>query len=159
MSYISLSEAVNYLANKVGSEPFLNATPELQQKALDSAVAIIDTIKFKGYTKEIDQDGQWPRLGIVDSQGRLYPEIPKAVKYANAQLAVTVIQTNGTLTEETSSKGSKKVIKAGPLETEFFEFKKENQSGREYVPNFVYDMLKDFISTKSSALNITLERA
>ena len=158
MSYISLSEAVNYLAKKVGSEAFLNATPELQQKALDSAVAIIDTIKFNGYTKEVDQDGQWPRLGIVDNQGRLYPEVPKAVKYANAQLAVEIVKNNN-LTSEDNSKGSKKVIKAGPLETEFFEFKKQNESGREYVPNFVYDMLKDFIKTKSSVLDITLERS
>ena len=89
-SYVTLAEADAYFATRAHAESWEDA--ENQEQLLITASSTIDWfITWKGLRATGTQSMDWPRSGVYDKVGELYPEdvIPIDVKIATFEMALS----------------------------------------------------------------------
>ena len=59
--YVTLEDCTTFLSTELWAEAWLTAEPENQQKALNKAETIIDSIQYVGDKLDSDQDNEFPR--------------------------------------------------------------------------------------------------
>jgi hypothetical protein len=83
MAYATESEAATYMATRVGSEPWDDASPEERTKALGHATTILDRLNYSGEKTSTTQDNEFPRG--TDT------EVPQDIKDACAEIALALL--------------------------------------------------------------------
>ena len=96
-SYVTLSEANSYFADRAHSDLWENEDD--QASALVTASQVIDWyVTWKGVRVTGTQSMDWPRSGVYDKVGVLYPEdiIPPDVKIAVYEMALASLDSDRT---------------------------------------------------------------
>lgn len=91
-SYISLEDAQAYFANRLRSDAWDEASELEKEKALKTATKRINCLRFIGRPVDPNQELAFPRL-IQNSFGVLVRvDIPKAVKEATCEEAISLLE-------------------------------------------------------------------
>src|SRR5690606_31374425 len=91
-SYVTLEEADEYVAGLAG--PSARAWEQLdtdaKRRALLTATRRLDQEDYAGRKASNAQALKWPRVGVRDEDGRVYPSdvVPEVVKNAQVELAL-----------------------------------------------------------------------
>jgi|ERR1041385_1957589 hypothetical protein len=84
-SYVTLTEANDYFADRLNTTEWDAATSETKEKALVTATRRIDEEQFFGYKVSNTQALKWPRYNVLDEDGFFFfaPDlIPEPIKQA-----------------------------------------------------------------------------
>src|ERR1044072_3560587 len=84
-SYVTLTEANDYFADRLNTTEWDTATSDTKEKALITATRRIDEEQFVGYKVSNTQSLKWPRYNVLDEDGLFYfpvDSIPERVKQA-----------------------------------------------------------------------------
>jgi hypothetical protein len=84
-SYVTLTEANDYFADRLNTAQWDAATSETKEKALITATRRIDEEQFFGYKVSTTQALKWPRYNVRDEDGFFFlpsDSIPERVKQA-----------------------------------------------------------------------------
>src|ERR1051325_7143664 len=83
-SYVTLTEANDYFADRLNTTEWDAAVSETKEKALITATRRIDEEQFFGYKVSTSQALKWPRYNVLDEDGVYLPSdsIPERVKQA-----------------------------------------------------------------------------
>jgi len=120
-SYLTLSQANDYFANRLYSTDWTGATDPNKEAALIMATQLLDAnTDFTGAIASDTQALSWPRSGMVTRNGVAIPEdeLPADLKNATAELALSLLKTDRTAESDVEAQGITK-IKAGPVELNF----------------------------------------
>lgn len=130
-SYISLAGALAYFAS-IGDESFASKTPLQQSAALVRATYGLDSWlngRWRGRKANVGyaqsgvttpQSLDWPRCGVVDSDGQLVPNNVVPVKVQQAQCLVAKIElTTSFIQYSVTRDNSVDSKKIGPIETKY----------------------------------------
>ena len=94
-SYVTLDEANEYFASRLGSDYWDTLEDAQKEKALISATKKIDRLPFIGYKQDPYQPLQFPRFYYSTGcyyNGLLIEDIPQQVKDAVCEEALTTLQ-------------------------------------------------------------------
>jgi hypothetical protein len=116
-SYLTVSEADSYFADRLNAAEWTVATTGDKEKALIMAARQIDRLSFMGSITSTSQSMAWPRTGVADREGRPVSStvVPQEVKDAQAETALSLLR--GELTDG-GDRGIQRV-KAGSVEVEY----------------------------------------
>lgn len=118
-SYVSRAEADSYFSDRLHAAVWEAATTDSKDKSLLWAAQILDTnIRWKGVVARYSQMRAWPRSGVVDvNRGvEFNPEqIPDFLKYAQCELALSLLSEDITQDPETVGLSSLSVAGAVTL--------------------------------------------
>lgn len=96
-SYVSISEAEDYINSfVVGGSDWIALDQQSKEKSLMQAVRFLDGMMgWQGHIKDNEQSLSWPRVGVVDREGRQVfdDRVPSAIKDAQVELAVSALDT------------------------------------------------------------------
>lgn len=139
-SFTSLTEANTYWANNSGGTNWATASDENKEKALRKASQYIDkSYRFIGYHPGGSaQLLSWPRVDVVDHQGRTRSGVPQEVKDATAYMAEQALASE--LRGPLERGGAIKALKAGSVEIEY-----EDNAPGQTVYKYVDLLLRDLI--------------
>lgn len=102
-SYVSISEAEDYINSfVVGGSDWIALDQTSKEKSLMQSVRFLDGMMgWQGNIKDNEQRLAWPRVGVIDREGRCTSDdyVPSAIKDAQVELAVSALDTP--LTTET----------------------------------------------------------
>ena len=116
-SYVSLADAVAYMADRLYADAWDSATDAQRTKALIMAATALDSQNWKGSITSDDQAMAWPRTGVYDREWREVDSatVPQAVVNAQCEIAL------GILTEDPADARDPAVkrMKAGSVEVEY----------------------------------------
>lgn len=148
-SYVTVDEGDIYFAERANSAKY--EAVEDKEAGFISASRLLDwNLKFNGYKTSSSQSMEFPRDGIVLSDGTVVPSdaIPALIKYATFELMYASI---GVDRMADNSLAGIEQIKAGPL------FVKATPAGygstkAGVVPEFIRQMLSDY--TASSGIGV-----
>lgn len=116
--------ANDYLAARLGAEPWAAAGEDTREKALVTASRYFDGLKWKGKKTVASQPLAWPRTGVVLSDGTPVDSTyyPLPVTLASYELAFQLLLNPTLLTNvQQGGPGNVKRLKAGSAEIEFFK--------------------------------------
>jgi hypothetical protein len=121
-SYVTVAEAVAYLADRIDTDMWDTATPEDQAKALVTATRMIDDKAFVGQMVSNTQPLCWPRVNATIKDPKFggtvtFPTttVPERLKRAVIEQALHLLS-NENLLESRALELEK--IKVGPIEIE-----------------------------------------
>lgn len=120
-TYISLADANTYWTENTGGTNWAIASDTEKEKALRAATQYVDKhYSWLGVHPGTDQALSWPRLNVIDKNGRVIGGnvIPDAVKDAVAYIAEQVLADGGILPKRNRNSAIKSV-KAGSVEVEY----------------------------------------
>jgi len=151
-SYLSVADADTYHSDRANTS--WTGTDEVKEIALRKATQYLDsTYNWIGKIYSTTQSLSWPRVGVLDRQGRdLEGSVPQPIKNAIAELAMISLTLD--LVSNTTSDDYIKREKVGPLET---EYKDGAPAQTEY--NFVARILSGLYTSKTTGSSIGLTRA
>lgn len=120
-TYLSLADANTYWDENTGGTNWATASDAEKEKALRAATQYVDKhYSWLGNHPGNSQGLSWPRLNVVDKDGRTIGGnvIPDAVKNATAYIAEQVLADGGILPKRNRN-SSIKSVKAGSVEVEY----------------------------------------
>lgn len=98
-SYIDVAAADAYFEGRLNADVW-DALPDdtAKQKALMAATARLEQEKFAGLKLSVTQALKWPRVGVYDDDGRLYPQNaqPKELVAATCEQALVLLNAGST---------------------------------------------------------------
>lgn len=159
LTYVNVDEATNILTNVIGADSWLNLDDSIKNASLNQATFLIDSnFNWHGSIASNIQELRWPRKDVLDSDGRQISseEIPYAVKYATALLALHLTQSGGIKTVPANVRS----LKVGPISISM----DSNESiSIQTIPKTIISTLNEFgdykgLSDGSSAYNIKVTR-
>lgn len=116
-TYVTLDEVKDYAESRVGT--LKGTDDELSRQIVLAADYMEQITRFKGKKQKLDQALQFPRKGLVDSEGNsLDGTIPRAVKLAQCQLVVDSATSGKPLSNNTPTFALKRRT-LGPLTQEW----------------------------------------
>lgn len=125
-SYVTLAEAVAYMADRYPSTSWDDASESSREAALVTAAQRLDQEAFRGVpvkpltgtSNEPTQALKWPRQSVVNDEGWVYLDtiIPERVKRAQMKLAYFFLSGDITLAQSGLEQFHR--AKVGPLEVE-----------------------------------------
>lgn len=152
-SYLSVSDADDYHTDLGQSD--WTGTDAVKESALRKATKYLDsTYVWAGTIKSTTQSLNWPREGVVDSEGRdLDNQVPSKIKDATAELALLSLS-GDLVTTTTNSDYVKREKIEGAVEV---EYSASAPIGRQYraVDRILNDIYTDKIGQSSM---VKLER-
>lgn len=150
-SYLSVSNADTYHSNRSNSA--WTGSDASKESALRKATDYLDaTYNWKGSIFSTTQSLNWPRVGVIDRNGRdLDYSVPKAIKDATAELALVALSED--LLPNTSNDDYVKREKVEGLE---IEYKDGSPTGKEYL--FVSRILAGLFTSKNGGNSVSLTR-
>jgi hypothetical protein len=105
-SYLTRAEADAYFEDRLHSSTWSSASTVDRDRALLWAAKILDTrVSWSGTIVDYLQALSWPRHGVISintSQYYLPTEIPEFIKYAQAELALSLLSEDRTLDPQTA---------------------------------------------------------
>lgn len=115
-------------------------------QALIAATQIIDQFDFIGRAASATQPLQWPRLGAIDRNGQSIPAdtIPTGIKKATAELALILLRYDITDPQQQRHLFQLTMERIGETQSNYAA------SMHRKLPDFIMDLLRPFISDKSS---------
>lgn len=117
-SFVNLSDASAYFANRLYSATWSGATDADREKALKMSTGILCRERWQGTLTSSTQLLAWPRQGVVDAEGRAIPSttIPQTIKDVTAELALNLLTE-----DQTADDGSRNVraVTAGSVKVEY----------------------------------------
>ena len=116
-SYVSTSYADDYFVARFGAEAWADLDDSQKQALLVTATNLLDTFVYGGLRTSKTQPLQWPRQGIYNDEGYLYPNnvLPAGMLKATCEQALWLLQEQDrVLPDITLSQVDS--FKAGPLD-------------------------------------------
>lgn len=96
-SYVTIQEAEDYINSfVVGGSDWLALDQQSKEKSLMQSVRFLDGMMgWQGNIKSNEQHLAWPRVGVIDREGRQVfdDRIPAAIKDAQVELSVSSLDT------------------------------------------------------------------
>lgn len=142
-SYLSVAEADAYFENSLNAVAW-TVDDEKKGQALVSATRLIDAkYKFKGVKTDQLQALAFPRYGVYNLDGWSYDdnEIPRRLKNAIAELALSLLTTTDPTFADPATAGIKKVS-AGAVSV---EFDKDDRSTT--IPDAISDLIGHLVAS------------
>ena len=92
-SLLSLANAHIYFGNRIGSDKWINADEENQKKVLIMGLQRLNLERYEGSRTDEAQLPPFPRIGIVDREGRSIDSktIPQFAKDSQCEIAITIL--------------------------------------------------------------------
>ena len=119
-SYVTLAEADSYFETTPDSTQWDNKTDDNKNRALISATRWIDSLNFYGDRCDNGQALKWPRNNYeVDDVSLTCSVIPAEIKYATYELARSLANDTGAITDSTGDTGLYEQVKLGELEVKY----------------------------------------
>ena len=119
-SYVTLAEANSYFETTPDSTQWDNKTDDNKNRALISATRWIDSLNFYGDRCDNGQALKWPRNNYeVDDVSLTCSVIPAEIKYATYELARSLANDTGAITDSTGDTGLYEQVKLGELEVKY----------------------------------------
>jgi hypothetical protein len=117
-SYASVEQADTYHSKRLHNTEWTESFEATKEKALMMATSVLDVLNWKGNITNGDQGLRWPRSGVTNLDGKLYPDdaIPKPLISAVSELAWELIK--GDRTVDSDSAGISE-IKVAEIELKF----------------------------------------
>lgn len=151
-TYVSVADADEYWNNHSGGDNWATADPSDKEKALREATQYIDkSYEFRGsHPYDSEQLLSWPRIGVVDAEGRVRKndEIPKEIANATAWLAEQALESPLVPSQNRGGKIDK--IKAGEVSIDFSD---GAPSSRDF--KYVTLLISDLITSRGSSVGIS----
>jgi hypothetical protein len=120
-SYATVAEATDVITNgRLYSNAWRSATDDDKARSLIWATRLIDvSFDFTGAVTDLAQALKWPRVGIVDDEGRYFDQdtIPLIIKQATAEFAVSLLARDPTLVPKLLGQGFKSAT-LGPIKVD-----------------------------------------
>lgn len=156
-SFLSVERAISLLTelpDSPGVVSWLALEEEQQEKTLVASTMTINPLRWKGFVATPDQSLAWPRNIKIDGRRLPSDELPLDFEYAVAYMAA-FLSTNGGYTGiptgndggvqlQQNDQYSEVELGSGALRVKFKE-DNSGQSGFEYIPPFVMDILSKYI--------------
>ena len=105
-SYVTRAEADTYFGDRLHADTWSDAAALDKDKALLWAAKLLDTrVAWSGIIANYKQSLAWPRSEVISINGGQYflpTEIPNFVKYAQIELALSLIGSDRTLDPQTA---------------------------------------------------------
>lgn len=121
-SYINVADADTYFDDAIHASAWEDSTSDTKAKALVTATRSLDRQNWNGakYQDAPTQVLDWPRSGLVDSEGDAVDEttVPQEILDATCELALALIQ-NPELQDSANTGNNIKRMKAGSVELEY----------------------------------------
>ena len=124
-SYVSVAEAAGYFSLSYNRTAWSEAGNSDKEKSLAEATRLLDL--FVDWIGEIATDTQalrWPRVGVVDMDGRIVSDltVPQSIKNITCELAYNILVNSGfDVSENTVDK-----LRVGPISVDFDVQQKSN---------------------------------
>ena len=137
-SYEDEAGASAYLSNLLYVTPWTEATVEDREKALIYGTSLINRLmSWKATKTSFAQALDFPRTGLYDKDGYLVEsdEIPKRLKQATAEMALSLIVENRTAER---SYGVEKI------KVDVIEIQNSLTDEKPVIPESVMDLIKDY---------------
>lgn len=153
-SYVTLAEANTYFTNRVHADSWEDS--EVQEQLLITASSTIDWfITWKGTKATGTQTMDWPRTGVYDKVGELYPEdvVPIDVKIATFEMALSSMDSDRTADGDLAGLSE---VKAGSLQLKTDDGMYNTQP--DVIPDKIWKILAG-LTTKSGIGVVRLVRA
>jgi hypothetical protein len=153
-TYFSIASADDYFASR-GNATWIELDNEDKTFALIKACQYMDTLDWKGVRAYKDQELSWPRIGMEDEDGYAIDsdEIPKQLKWAQAEIAYRYIIDTDVEPDIDAGAGSIRREKVDVIEVEYFSGKSVNK-----IYQRVNALLNPFLKYGGSSLIIQLVR-
>ena len=118
-SYVTVAEFVTYGTAK-GWDSLLNlSNAALEQLLKDAFTYLNNSFGWKGQITDLSQAGAWPRVNVVDKEGRTLDSATVPTVVENAQMEIAGLQhINGDILA-TRTDGTVKSVKAGSVAVTF----------------------------------------
>ncbi len=143
-SYISLADATAYHDTRLHNAEWTAATDENRQRALIWSTRLLDqNFRWRGSRVDEDQPLQFPRYNVYDYDGFYVEEdeIPKKLRDATAELALLLLTSDRTLSDEPDTQGIRE-LNVGTIGLKFNAVDRHT-----VIPNSIRDMVSEFIMT------------
>lgn len=168
-SYISLADAETYFESRLHITNWTEATTDNKNRALVQAARMIDRyVRYIGWKTEDTQAMEWPRAGIYYDGSKYWSDvsyqiewevysvadnyIPKEIKYAQCELALTLLAGDIQALPDTAGYSSISVAGAVSLVVD--------KSDRvKMVPDHVMKMISHFGTLSGYSSSVNLARA
>lgn len=160
-SFISVARAnslLTELPDSPGVVSWLAFSDTQKEKTLVAATMTINPLKWKGFIATSTQSLAWPRKVKIDGRRLPIDELPLDLEYAVAYMAAflttsggyTGIQmgNDGGLGLQQNNQYEEVELGSGALRVKFKD-EDQGQSGFEYIPPFVMDILSKYIIDSS----------
>lgn len=160
-SFISVARAsslITELPDSPGAVAWLALSDTQKEKTLVAAAMTINPLRWKGFAATAQQSLAWPRKIKVDGRRLPIDELPLDLEYAVAYMAAFLTTTGGYTGIPTGNDGGVQLqqnnqyeeveLGSGALRVKFKD-EDQGQSGFEYIPPFVMDILSKYIIDSS----------
>jgi hypothetical protein len=141
-SYISLADAKTYFNNR-GDQTFDALTPDKMGACLVRGASAMDywlNGRWRGRRANQIQALDWPRIGMIDSDGYCVPKNTIPQKLKNAQCEIAKIESSTPFIQtQVSNQNTLKLQAIGPIKSEFMD----TSPSISYWP-MIIAMLKDY---------------
>lgn len=114
-SYLSVTEASDYFGGRYGSDAWTGFTDTQKKQLLVTATKAIDKVLFSGKKLTREQALQWPRYGIIDTDGYVVEGVPSKLKEAACEMAFWIWTEDDRLLSDTDIQ-QVDTYKVGPLD-------------------------------------------
>ncbi len=133
-SYVSETEADMHFSVRLYSDAWDNTTPENRQKALLMARLLLDGhVRWKGRKASNSQALEWPRFDVDDVA---WDSIPQAVKVAQSELALVLLQNDVTAIPETAG--------LSEIRIDSISLKIDPKDRLQVIPDNIYALISHF---------------
>jgi len=118
-SYVSLAYADSFFLASVSNDAWPATNPEKEASLIEATRILDSQFSWLGEISTDTQSLRWPRTGVYDVDGRLYPSntIPKVLMDATCNLAYFLLQNGGLNQMQSAITG----LKVGPIDLKFAE--------------------------------------
>lgn len=151
-SYASIADGDTYFDERVQASNWLGESNEdVKAQALIMATRRLDVFSYKGIKSSSSQALKWPRDGVEDDDGELYPAdtIPTFLKHATLELALDILNKNAESEDPFAGDGLDRFdsAKVGPLEVEI-----NHSASAAPVPDVVLDLIRHVRSGRNGMM-------
>jgi len=146
-SYCTIIEADQYFNNRIHSDDWTGLDYQNKSAALITATSMLDWyMQWEGSRTTTTQNLDWPRIGVTGEDDVELPddEIPKAIKVATIELALSISASDRTL--DWNMQGMSK-MKVGDLEM-VASYDQSDNPKPSVIPEKIYAILRELILEK-----------
>ena len=147
-TYITRTEATDFIDSRLFGDNWDSATDDEKDQALLQSLRVLDEFfEWKGTPTSYELTTQplsWPRYGVTDRDGRLFPsnEVPDAIKEAQAELANFLLGED--FTELSTSDGEVSEVAAGPVKVKFNNSRGSTSAAAGLIPEYFVAKLANY---------------
>jgi len=141
-SYYTLASADDYFDTR-GNSTWVDYDEDAKIYAMIKACQYMENLNWKGVKSLSDQELVWPRIGMEDEDGYAIDsdEIPKRIKWGQAEIAYRYILDTELETDISAGAGSVKSEQVDVIKVEYFTGKSVNKTYQR-VENLLAPFLK-----------------